>query len=42
MVIVDAFTHYLALNPVSHCSGHYVYTTLEAKFGLPEIFVSDY
>ena len=38
MVIVDAFTHYVALNPVPHCNVYYAYTTLYehwiAKFGL--------
>ena len=37
MVIVDAFTHYVALNPVPHCNAYYAYTTLYehwiAKFG---------
>ena len=28
MVIVDAFTHYVALNPVPHCNAYYAYTTL--------------
>ena len=45
MVIVDAFTHYVALNPVPHCNAYYAYTTLHehwiAKFGLPEILVTD-
>ena len=45
MVIVDAFAHYVALNPVPHCNAYYVYTTLYehwiAKFGLPEILVTD-
>ena len=45
MVIVDAFTHYVALNPVPHCNAYYAYTTLFehwiAKFGLPEILVTD-
>ena len=39
MVIVDAFTNYVALNPVPHCNAYYAYTTLYehsiAKFGLP-------
>ena len=43
MVIVDAFTHYVALNPVPHCNAYYAYTTLYehwiSKFGLPEIFL---
>ena len=45
MVIVHAFTHYVALNPVSHCNAYYAYTTLYehwiTKFGLPEILVTD-
>ena len=45
MVIVDAFTHYVALNPVPHCNAYYAYTTPYehwiAKFGLPEILVTD-
>ena len=45
MVIVDAFTHYVALNPVPHCNAYYAYTTLYehwiAKFGLTEISVTD-
>ena len=45
MVIVDAFTHYVALNPVPHCKAYYVYTTLcehwIANFGLYEILVTD-
>ena len=45
MVIVDAFTLYVALNLVPHCNAHNAYTTLHghwiAKFGLPEIFVTD-
>ena len=28
MVIVDAFTHYVVLNPVPHCNAFYAYTTL--------------
>ena len=28
MVIVDAFTHYVALNPLAHCNAYYAYTTL--------------
>ena len=39
MVIVDAFTHYVALNPIPHCNAYYAYKTLYehwiAKFGLP-------
>ena len=45
MVIVDPFTHYVALNPVPHCNAYYAYTTLYehwiAKFGLPEILFTD-
>ena len=45
MVIVDAFTRYVALNPVLHCNAYFAYTTLYehwiAKFGLPEILVTD-
>ena len=28
MVIVDAFTYYVALNPVPHCNAFCAYTTL--------------
>ena len=28
MVIVDAFTHYVALNHVPHCNAYHAYTTL--------------
>ena len=45
MVIVDEFTHYVALNPVPHCNAYYAYKTLYehsmAKFGLPEKLVTD-
>ena len=45
MVIVDAFTPYVALNPVPHCNAYYAYTTFYehwiAKFGLQEIFLTD-
>ena len=45
MVIVDAFTQYVALNPVPHANACYAYTTLYehwiAKLGLPEILVTD-
>ena len=45
MVIVDAFTHYVALNSEPLCNAYYAYTTLYehwiAKFGLPEILVTD-
>ena len=45
VVFVDAFTHYVALNPVPHCNAYYAYTTLYehwiAEFGLPEILVTD-
>ena len=45
MVIVDAFTHYVALKPVPYCNAYYAYTTIyehwRAKFGLPEILATD-
>ena len=45
MVIIDAFTHYVAHNPVPRCNAYYAYTTLcehwIAKLGLPEILVTD-
>ena len=45
MVIVDAFTHYVALNPVPHCNAYYAYTTLYehwiAKFGQTKKLVAD-
>ena len=45
MVIVDAFTHYVALNQVPNCNAFYAYSTLYehwiAKFGLPEILLTD-
>ena len=45
MIVIDAITHYVALNPVPHCNAYYAYTTLYehwiAKFGLPEILVSE-
>ena len=45
MVIVDASTHYVALNPVPHCNAYYAYRTLYehwlAKVGLPEILFTD-
>ena len=45
MVIVDAFTHYLALKPGPHCNSYYAYTTLYehwiAKFGQPKKLVTD-
>ena len=45
MIILDAFTLYLALNPVPHCNACYAYTTLYehwiAKFVLPESLVTD-
>ena len=46
MVIVESFTHYVALNPVPHCNGYYAYTThyehwIE-KIGLSEIFVTEF
>ena len=45
MVIVDAFTHYVATNPVPQCNAYHAYATLYehrvAKFGLPEVFLTD-
>ena len=45
MILVDAFTHYVALNPVPQCNAYCAYTTLYdhwiAKFGLPEILVTN-
>ena len=45
MVIDDALTHYVALNPVPYCYAYYEDTTLYehwiAKFGLPETIVTD-
>ena len=45
MVIVDAFTDYVALDPVPHCNAYYAFTTLYehwiAKFGLLETLVTD-
>ena len=45
MVIVDAFTHYVGLNPVPHCNAYYAYKTLyehwKTKLGLREILVTD-
>ena len=42
MVIVDAFTHYVALNPVPHCNAYAtLYEHWIAKFGLPETLVTD-
>ena len=45
MVIVDAFTHCVALNPVPHFNAYYAYTTLYedwiAKFGSPNILFID-
>ena len=45
MVTVDASTHYVALNPVTHCNAYHAYTTLYehwiAKFGLAETLVTD-
>ena len=42
---MDSFTHYVALNPVPHCNPYYACTTIYehwiAKFGLPEILVTD-
>ena len=45
MVGVDAFRHYVALNPAPHFNAYFAYTTLYkhwiAKFGLPEIFLTN-
>ena len=41
MVIVDAFTHYVALNPVPHYAYTILYEHWIANFGLPEILVTD-
>ena len=45
MVIIVAFTHYVALNPVPYFNAYCACTTLYehwiAKFGLPEILVTD-
>ena len=45
MVIVDAFTLYIALNPVPQCNAYYAYTTLYehwiANLSLPENFATD-
>ena len=45
MITVDAFTHYVAVNPVPHCNAFYAYTTFYehwiAKLGLPEIPVTE-
>ena len=45
MVIFDAFTHYVELNPVPHRNVYHAYTTFyenwTATFGLPEILVTD-
>ena len=45
VVIVDAFTHYVVPNPVTHCSAYYAYTTLYehwiGNFGLHEVLVTD-
>ena len=45
MVLVDAFTHYVALKPVPHYNAYYAYTFLYehwiAKFGLYEILVTE-
>ena len=45
MVIVDACTHYVTLNPVPHCNFYYSYTTLYehwiAKLELAKIIVTD-
>ena len=45
MVVVVAFTHYIALNSAPPFNSYYAYTTLYehwvAKFELPEILVTD-
>ena len=45
MFIVDAFTHYVELNPVPHCNAYYAYTTVYehwiAMFGLTDSLVTD-
>ena len=45
MVVVDACTHYVALNPLPHCNAYYAYTTLYERwiaiFGLPETIITD-
>ena len=45
MIKVDAFTHYIALDPVPYCNAYVAYTTLYeqsiAKIGLPEILVTN-
>ena len=45
MVLLDAFTHYVVVNPQPHCNAFYAYTTLYeqwiAKFGLTEILFPD-
>ena len=45
MVIIDTFTHYIALNTINHCNAYFAYATQHehwtTKFGLPEILVTD-
>ena len=45
MVIFDAFTHFVALNPVPPCNAYYAYKTFYehwiANFGLRELLVTD-
>ena len=45
MVKIDAFTHYVALNPVPHYNAYHAYGTLYehwvANFGLPEILLTN-
>ena len=45
MIIVDAFTHYVAIKPVPHYNAYYAYTTLFehciTKFELTEILVTE-
>ena len=37
MIVVDAFRHYVALNPVPHCNAHYAYTTILMTFGMQNL-----
>ena len=45
MVIVDAFTHHVAISRLPHCNVYYAYTTLYEhwieKFGLLKVLVTD-
>ena len=40
MVIVDAFTHYGALNPIPHCNAYYAFTTLYEHW-IAKLLVAD-